>query len=368
MALEIIRNWFQKHFSDPQVVGLAVTILVWALIILYLGEMLTPVIASAIIAYMLEGFVATLERWRFPRLLAVHLVFLLFMLSVLFAVLSLMPLLSSQLGQLFQEVPSMIALGQDLLMRLPERYPGIFSEDQVTQIVALIRSELTKFGQQVLTFSLASMRSAISLLVYLFLVPLLVFFSLKDKDRILTWITGFLPDDRPLINQVWRDVDLQLGNYIRGKVWEIMIVWISSYLIFLVLDLRYALLLGVFSGLSVLVPYIGVTVMFLPIALVAYFQWGWEPDFAYAVGAYAVVQLIDGNLLAPLLLSEVVNLHPVAIIVAVLIFGGLWGFWGLFFSIPLATLVQAILEALPRQKLAVAADATEDVGASPQTS
>jgi putative permease len=61
--------------------------------------------------------------------------------------------------------------------------------------------------------------------------------------------------------------------------------------------------------------------------------------------AYAIIQILDGNLLAPLLLSEVVNLHPVAIVVAVLLFGGLWGLWGLFFAVPLATLINAVIKA-----------------------
>lgn len=348
MPIQLFRDWFDKHFSDPQVVILAVQVLVWSLIIIFLGEMLTPVIASVIIAYMLEGFVGIFIRYRVPRLVAVYIVFLFFLFSLFFALLSLLPLLSHQLGQLFQEVPSMIGLGQDLLMRLPERYPELFSEEQVTQIFSLVRSELTRFGQQVLSQSFASVRSAITLLVYLFLVPLSVFFMLKDKDEIIGWVTGFLPDDRTLANKVWHEVDVQIGNYIRGKVWEILIIWIASYVIFLILNLRYAILLGLFTGLSVLVPYIGVTVMFFPVALVAYLQWGLSSDFTYAVVSYAIIQLIDGNILAPLLLSEVVNLHPVAIIVAILIFGGWWGFWGLFFSIPLATLVQAILKALPR--------------------
>ncbi len=84
--------------------------------------------------------------------------------------------------------------------------------------------------------------------------------------------------------------------------------------------------------------------MFLPVALISYFQWGLESQFTYALIAYTIIQLLDGNLLAPLLLSGVVNLHPVAIIVAVLLFGGLWGIWGLFFAIPLATLVHVLLK------------------------
>jgi putative permease len=97
-----------------------------------------------------------------------------------------------------------------------------------------------------------------------------------------------------------------------------------------------------------LVPYIGAAVVTLPVAMLAYFQWGWSPEFGWVIFAYGVIQGLDGNVLVPLLFSEVVNLHPVAIIVAILVFGGLWGFWGVFFAIPLATLVSALLTAWPR--------------------
>jgi len=80
------------------------------------------------------------------------------------------------------------------------------------------------------------------------------------------------------------------------------------------------------------------------VALIAYFQWGWGGDMAYALIAYAAIQIFDGNILAPLLLSGVVNLHPVAIIISVLMFGGLWGVWGVFFAIPLATLVNTLIK------------------------
>ena len=88
--------------------------------------------------------------------------------------------------------------------------------------------------------------------------------------------------------------------------------------------------------------------MTVPVALVALFQWGLTPDFYWAVAAYLIIQALDGNLLAPLLFSEAVDLHPVAIIVAILFFGGIWGFWGVFFAIPLATVIQAILRVWPR--------------------
>jgi putative permease len=202
----------------------------------------------------------------------------------------------------------------------------------------------------VLSLSVEGVRSLITLLVYLILVPLMVFFFLKDKDRILGWAVAFLPEDRALTTRVWRDVDRQIGNYIRGKLWEILLVWVASYVTFTWLELSFAMLLSVFVGLSVLVPYIGATVMTLPVAIIGFYDFGLSRDFAYVLVAYGIIQLLDGNLLAPLLLSEVVDLHPVAIIVAVLVFGGLWGFWGVFFAIPLATLIQSVLKAWPRRK------------------
>ena len=185
-------------------------------------------------------------------------------------------------------------------------------------------------------------------MIYLVLMPLLVFFFLKDKKIITEWFASFLPEDRGFAKQVWNDVDRQIANYVRGKFWEIIIVWFVSFIAFTILGLQYAMLLAVLVGLSVIIPYIGAAVVTIPVLLIGWFQWGWGSDFIWLMFIYAVIQALDGNLLVPLLFSEVVNLHPVAIIVAVLFFGGLFGIWGVFFAIPLATQVQAIMVAWPR--------------------
>lgn len=346
--MQLVREWFQRHLSNPQVVILVLLLSSGFLGVYLLGGMLTPVLASVVIAYLLEGLVGILQRRRVPRLVAVVLVFLLFILSCLFALFLLLPLVFEQLQQLFVQLPSIILWVQGQLLHLPERFPEFISEQQVTDLTNLIRSEIGQLGQKVLSYSAASVMGIISMLVYLFLVPLMVFFFLKDKERILRWFGRFLPRDRQLASQVWREVDRQIGNYVRGKVWEILILWSVSTLAFTLLGLEFALLLGLFVGLSVLIPYIGATAMMVPVALIAYFQWGWSSQFAWAVTAYTVIQILDGNVLATLLFSEVTNLHPVAIIVAILVFGGLWGFWGVFFAIPLATLVQAVITAWPK--------------------
>ncbi|MDX1573118.1 MAG: AI-2E family transporter, partial [Methylophaga sp.] len=99
---------------------------------------------------------------------------------------------------------------------------------------------------------------------------------------------------------------------------------------------------------SVLIPFIGAAVATLPVAAVAGFHFGMTEQFVYVLVAYGILQALDGNVLVPLLFSEAVNLHPVSIILAVLFFGGIWGVWGVFFAIPLATLLKALVFAWPR--------------------
>ena len=342
-----ISAWFERHFSDPQVIGLA-AVLVGGFAIIYLaGEMLTPVIASMVIAYLLEGLVGLIERKRVPRFAAVLVVFIAFMTALVFVMFGLLPLLSRQTTQLLQQLPSMIGSGQELLLTLPHKYPELFSEQQVLDLLDQIRAEAVNIGQNVVQASLSSVLGILTLLVYLILMPLMVFFFLKDKTTIVLWVEHFLPSDRRLAGQVWADVDMQIGNYVRGKFIEIVIVWIVTYLTFALMGLQFSMLLGVLVGLSVVIPYVGAVTVTFPVAVIAYFQWGFTSDFAYIMIAYAIIQALDGNVLVPLLFSEVVNLHPIAIITAVLVFGGLWGFWGVFFAIPLATLVQAVLKAWP---------------------
>ena len=202
-------------------------------------------------------------------------------------------------------------------------------------------------GQRLLSFSVASVRGIVTFLVYLVLLPLMVFFFLKDKKAILEWITRFLPNNRDLTEQVWRNVDRQIGNYIRGKLLEIVIIGVATFIPFKFMGMNYAATMSLLVGLSVIIPYVGAVAVTVPVAMIAWFQWGASSEFVYLMIAYLVVQFLDGNVLVPLLFSEVVNMHPAAIIIAVLFFGGLWGVWGVFFAIPLATLVQAVINSWP---------------------
>jgi putative permease len=347
--MQLIKDWFQRYLSNPQVVILLTILLLTFVFILFTGKILAPVLASIVIAYLLQSIVRKLENLNAPRLIAVLITFTLFLAVLLLLLFYIIPELSKQVSQLVPQLPQMIEKGLANLQEILKS-SGAINEEQILEITNNIKSEISNYGQSLLVSISSSIPDIISLIVYLVLMPLLVFFFLKDKDILINWVRSFMPADIELSNTVWLDVDLQIGNYVRGKMLEIMIVWITCYIVFALMGLNYAILLAAAVGFSVIIPYIGAVVVTIPVALVAYFQWGWSSDFAYLLVAYFVIQGIDGSVIVPLLFSEVVNLHPIAIIVAVLFFGGLWGFWGVFFAIPLATVVQAIIKAWPREE------------------
>ncbi len=352
--MNVILFWFRRHFADPQIVFLTLLLLAVFAVVVVFGDMLMPVLASLVIAYLLEGGVEMLQRRGWRRLPSVLVIYLAFIAFVALALIGVLPLLSRQIRDLVQQLPIMVSEGLRFLNDLPANYPELFTQGQIDALIAYMRAEAIAFGQQVLSWSLANVAGIITLLVYLVLVPILVFFFMKDKDLILSWFKRYLPRHHGIAHHVWCELDRQIANYIRGKVWEILIVWAVSFVSFYAFGLRYAMLLSFLVGVSVLIPYIGATMVTIPVLLVAWFQWGWSAHFIWLAVAYLIIQVLDGNVLVPLIFSEAVNLHPVAIIVAILIFGGLWGFWGVFFAIPLATLVQAIINAwpqIPRQEL-----------------
>jgi len=348
--LDFVRNFFQRFLPNSQVVALAISLIGGSLLIFSLSGLLMPVFASIVIAYLLEGLVAKASKRCMPRLIAVHVVFFAFLTVLGFILVVLIPMVSDQTVQLVQRIPEMVASAQIKIMRLPEIYPEYISQAKIREIMFSIQQELLKYGQSVVSVSAESFAGLLAAVIYLFLVPMMVYFFMKDKDLLIDWFVQFFPQDMTLTLRVWQEVDLQIANYVRGKFLEVFILWAASYLTFAMLNLNYAMLLAVLMGLQVVIPYIGATLVTFPVLGVAYVQWGMGggSEFMYVVIAYSIIQAIDGVVLVPLLFSEAVNLHPIAIIVAILFFGGLWGFWGVFFAIPLATLVKAVLTAWPQ--------------------
>jgi len=344
--IDVVKSWFEKHFSDPQAIILVTFLVFGAILVLYWGKILTPVIAGVVIAYILEGLVCNIQKLGVPRFAAFLISYTLFVTVVALIIIGLIPLVISQVSQLIVDFPRILGKIQELILTIPEQYP-IFADQEIEQMLGNFSSELVGLGQTLVSVSLSSVIDVFTILVYLVVVPLLVFFLLKDKADIIQWFRRFLPEDRGLAYSVWKEVDAKMGNYIRGKMVEIFIVGAATFIPLQFMGMNYAATMSLLVGLSVIIPYVGAVAVTIPVAMIAWFQWGAGSDFLYLMAAYLVVQFMDGNILVPLLFSEVVNMHPAAIIISVLFFGGLWGVWGVFFAIPLATLVQAVINSWP---------------------
>ncbi len=345
--LEMVTRWYKRRFSDPHAASLVAILLFGFITIYFFGHLIAPLLVAIVLAYLLEWPVSKLTQLGIPRTLAVMAAILTFLSLALVAVFGLVPTIWTQVGNLINDIPNMYSGLQKVIAELPKKYPELANLQIVESLVTNAKNQVISVGETVVKGSLASLVSLAAIAVYLILVPLLVFFLLKDKEEMIDMASGMLPRNRKLATKVWDEMNEQISNYIRGKVMEILIVGGVSYVTFAILDLRYSVLLAVAVGFSVLIPYIGAAAVTVPVAMVGLFQWGLSPDFYYLLIAYGIIQALDGNVLVPVLFSEAVNLHPVAIIVAVLVFGGLWGFWGVFFAIPLATLVKAVWHALP---------------------
>ena len=346
--LALFKEWYTQKFNDPQTVALLGILLFGFGIIYFFSGLIMPLLVAIVLAYLLESPIRFLtEKLHFPRLLSVLLVFGGTISIVAFLLVVMVPSLWNQAVNFIRDLPNMFNLLNEWVQALPEHYPELVDYAMLDGIMSSLKTKILGYGESLLAISVNSIISLVGLGIYAFLVPLMVFFLLKDKPIFLRSFIKMMPKNRLLATRVWIEMQGQIANYIRGKFLEILIVGVVTYIILIFFDLRYPLLLSVVVGLSVLVPYIGAVIVTIPVALIALFQFGLSPDFYYLLLAFVISQLLDGNLVVPFLFSEAVNLHPLTIIVAVLIFGGLWGFWGVFFAIPLATLVKAVINALP---------------------
>jgi putative permease len=347
-----LRSWLNPLVSHPERLNLWACLLVTVFVVKCIGPLLSPIILSLVIAYLLQWLVVFLQRHlHLPHRAAVLITYFAFLGAIVGLYGLIMPLVLRQLQSLLTQLPQLTVRSQAVFTYLHERYPGHISEEQIQSLTGEVRNLMNSCGQWILSSLITSIPDLIALSIYLVLAPLLIYFFLMDQHQILGWIAGFLPQRRRLILEVWTEVYTKTGHYVRGKVVEILIVWVVTAIIFSWMQLPYAILLGLLTGLSAAVPYVGTVVVTVPVAMVGFLEWGWSQELFYLLAVYGLINFLDSHLLFPFLFAEAMSLHPVAIMVATLVFGGLLGFWGVFFSIPLAVLTDSVLNTIKRSQI-----------------
>ena len=345
--LNELNKVLKKIFSNEETIFFSLGILLFFIIISYFGSILTPFLISVVVAYLLVGLQKKIQSYNVGENVSLIITFSIFIITGAALIVWLVPLLYIQLQAFVLDVPNLFNNFLDFMSDLPAKFPELVSSEQIAVFFQAVSEEISVIAQNIVKSSISGIQSTITILLYIILFPILVFFFLFDRKNIINGALKIIPGKREMFSNVWSEMDIQLSNYVRGKTIEIFIVGIVAAIIFSSLGLKYSALLSVLVGLSVIIPYVGAFLVTIPVVIVGLLQFGLGTQFYLLVGLYLLLQALDGNLLVPLIFSETVKLHPVVIILAVFIFGSMFGFWGVFFSIPIATFIKAVWNAWP---------------------
>ena len=342
-----INKLFNKLFSNEESLIFSLLILTFLLVLYFFGGLLTPFIISLIFAYLLIGLTKNLIKYGLTELVSLIISYVIFLLSGIGFLVWLIPLIFQQTQAFFIEVPVWLNNFRSFIENLVQSNQELVSSDQISSFFTEFIGRLSSISQGVLDASISGIQDTLVFSIYLIMIPVLVFFFLFDKERIVRGFLMLLPKKRAMLSEVWIEMDDQLSNYVWGKGVEILIVGFVAAVIFGIMGLNYTALLSIIVGVSVLIPYVGAFLATIPVVVVAFLQFGIGFDLYMIVGLYLLLQALDGYLLVPILFSDAVKLHPVVIMLAVFVFGGIFGFWGAFFSIPLATFIKAVWNSWP---------------------
>ena len=348
---DYLKGFFRNYFYEEEQFAALFLLIITGILLYFIGSTITPIFVSILIAYLLNGVMNFFERKNYSKKIAFYFSFTIFLVFYLIVLVSL-PYVTGQIASLINELPAIVAFVQNLFDNLIIRYPNFFTTEQVEEIFASSTSFIPSIAEQVLIQLNTGFSAIMNALIFLILTPILVFFFLKDKSEMLSYVTYFLPNKRILLSQIWSDLNIQLFGYVRGKALEMIIVGSVTTLAFLILGVNYSVILGILVGMSVLIPLFGAILVTIPVVAIGLFQWGLDTPFFIFLFVYLLIQILDGNVLFPLLMGNEVNLHPVLIILAILVFGGIWGFWGLLLAVPIATLIRAVFKVWPKKELA----------------
>ena len=345
--IDHFKNIFRRIFSNEETVVFFLIIISTLILFSFFIEVLTPFIISIIVAYLLVGLQKKIETYGFTPRLSTIIAFSIFIIVGAAMFTWLIPLLYVQLQSFVLDIPRLFNEFLNFVSTIPAAFPDLVNSDQISVFFQAVSSELSSITQNIVKSSISGIQSTITVLLYIILFPILVYFFLFDRKNIIEGCLRIIPGDRAMLSQVWSEMDVQLSNYVRGKVLEIFIVGVAASILFASFGLNYGALLAVLVGLSVLIPYVGAFSITIPIVIIGLLQFGLGTQFYLLIGLYLLLQFLDGNLLVPIIFSEAVKLHPIVIILAVFMFGSIFGFWGVFFSIPLATFIKAVWNAWP---------------------
>ena len=310
--------------------------IVFMVVLWFVGDVLLPFILGGAIAYFLDPVADRLERMGLTRALATALITLVALLIFVIMALLVIPTLISQAANLIEIAPKLF---QDFTAFLTERFPALLDQDSTLRSsLNSIGTSIQERGGQVLDAALGSFASIINVIVLFVIVPVVAVYLLLDWDRMIAAIDGVLPRDHaPVIRRLAGEIDATLASFIRGMGTVCLILGTYYAIALMVVGLQFGLVVGFIAGLVTFIPYLGALLGgALAIGLALFQFWGDWVSIGLVAGIFAIGQVIEGNVLTPKLVGNSVGLHPVWLILALSVFGMLFGFVGMLVAVPLA--------------------------------
>jgi predicted PurR-regulated permease PerM len=328
---------------------LALAFLVLAGLVLVLARIswvIYLVVIALLIVYSISPAVDFLTRFKkVPHLLAVVIVYIGFLLLLALLLYLVIPLIITQLRELVRLLPQYSPYFQPYIMELGD----IFARPEVVEFILNFLQQLPSNLQQVLNQATKVTMTIVGYLAELVIVLFLVFYLLRDLEKIKKTLAEYIP--RPWRQETLRilgTIDAKVGAYLRGHLIRCTLVGIVCWLGLSIIGMPFALMLGALVGVSNLLPYIGPYLAAVPAVIIALTR-SWTLAVVVVI-FYIIIEIIDSFVLTPLLLGRAVDLHPFAVIVAILVGGRLFGFLGIILAIPIAATLKVLLNYYCLQK------------------
>lgn len=307
-----------------------------------LGHVLLPFVLGGAIAYFLDPVADRMERMGLSRVAATAAITLAGVLLFVILALLVIPTLVDQALQLVNVAPE---YARNIANFLTERFPTLLDEGSaLRQSIQSIGETIQSRGAALLETAVTSALSLVNVLVLLVIAPVVAVYLLLDWDNMIAKIDTLLPRDHaPTIRQLAREVDETLASFIRGMGTVCLILGSYYAIALMIAGLQFGLVVGFVAGLVTFIPYLGALIGgALAIGLALFQFWGDWLSIGIVAGIFAVGQVLEGNVITPKLVGNSVGLHPVWLLLALSVFGALFGFVGMLVAVPVAAALGVI--------------------------
>lgn len=312
---------------------------VYKVIFIFIVKLVSPFLIAAFISYLIQPLIVKMDQWKLKKSVSIMLFFLIFVFLTLVISYKSIPTFIYELQELSEQLPQLIQLYEGMILNVYESTSFLPEtvHDKMDTFISGIEEKLN----HKISLLLEGILNIPDIIVFIAIIPVLVFYYLKDYPLIFKWLKGLLPRKyHQRFDRFLKAIDESLGDYIRGQLIISSVIIAITYLIYHLMDLKYALLLAIFMGLMNIIPYFGPIIGSVPAVAIALTM-----DVKYVlvvIGANALVQLLESSFLSPYIMGKSVQIHPILLIFTLLVGAEIGGIVGMIVAVPSVTIFRAV--------------------------